>query len=126
MNSSIINDNVCSLICKKCHPGNYHSDVKYHATLKTIVSVVERVLCHLIVMHTWLNPIGQGQTLAHFRDHFKTNTCLQCFELEERATNTIESQHILSNLPNITPEATKVHMILKRSTTLPWSMKMEN
>ena len=30
MTSSIIYDNICSLIHKKCHPKSYHSDTKYH------------------------------------------------------------------------------------------------
>ena len=39
MNSSIIHDNICSVIHKKCHSKNYHSDVKYHTTLNGISSV---------------------------------------------------------------------------------------
>ena len=33
MNSSIIKDINYLLIHKKCHPKNYHSDIKYHVTL---------------------------------------------------------------------------------------------
>jgi hypothetical protein len=39
MNSSIIHDNNCSLIHKKCHPKSYHSDLKYHMTINIIFSV---------------------------------------------------------------------------------------
>ena len=31
--SSIIHDNICSLIHKQCHPKSYHSDIKYHMSL---------------------------------------------------------------------------------------------
>ena len=37
MNSSIIHDNIRSLIHKKCHPENYHIDIKYHMTLNNII-----------------------------------------------------------------------------------------
>ena len=40
MNSSIIHDNIYSLIHKKCHPDSYHSDIIYHMTLNIIFSVV--------------------------------------------------------------------------------------
>ena len=40
MNSSIIHDNICSLIYKKCHLESYHSAIiKYHMTLNIIFSV---------------------------------------------------------------------------------------
>ena len=38
MNLSIIHDNICSFIHKKCHPKSYHSDIKYHIILSIIVS----------------------------------------------------------------------------------------
>ena len=40
MNSSIIPDNICSLIHKKGHLKSYHSDKIYHMTLNFIFSVV--------------------------------------------------------------------------------------
>ena len=40
MNSSIIHDNFCELIHKKCDPKSYHSDIKYHMPLNIIFSVV--------------------------------------------------------------------------------------
>ena len=40
MNSSIMHDNICSLIHKKCHPKSCHSDIKYHMTLNIMYSVV--------------------------------------------------------------------------------------
>ena len=40
MNSSIIHDNICSVIHKKCHPKSCHSDIKHHMTLNIIFSVV--------------------------------------------------------------------------------------
>ena len=42
MNSSIMYYSICSLIHKKCHPKNYHSDIKYHMTLNIIFSVACR------------------------------------------------------------------------------------
>ena len=32
-------DSICKLIHKKCHKKIYHSDIKYHMTLNTTVSV---------------------------------------------------------------------------------------
>ena len=40
MNSSIIHNNICSAIHKRCHRKSYHSDIKYHMTLNTLFSVV--------------------------------------------------------------------------------------
>ena len=40
MNSSIIHDNICSLICERFHPKSYQSDIKYHMTLNIIFSVL--------------------------------------------------------------------------------------
>ena len=40
MNSSIIHDNVCKLIHKKCHPKSYHSDIIYHMILNIIFGVL--------------------------------------------------------------------------------------
>ena len=40
MNSSIVHDNICSLIHEKCHPKSYHVDIKYHMTLNIIFSVI--------------------------------------------------------------------------------------
>jgi len=40
MNSSIIHDNMCSLVHKKCHMKSYHSDIKYRMTLNIILSAV--------------------------------------------------------------------------------------
>ena len=37
--SSIIHDNICSVIHKKCHPKSYHSDIKCHMTLNITFSV---------------------------------------------------------------------------------------
>ena len=37
MNSSIIHDNVCICVHKKCHPERYHSDIKYHMTLNIMI-----------------------------------------------------------------------------------------
>ena len=34
MNSSIIHDNICSLIHKMCHLKSCHSDIKYHNNTK--------------------------------------------------------------------------------------------
>ena len=52
--SSIIQDNICSLIHKCCHPKSYHSDIKYHMTLNTAFRVVfpcPTVTCwHLLVL----------------------------------------------------------------------------
>ena len=39
MSSSIIHDNICSLIHKKRHPKSYHSDINYHITLNIIFSI---------------------------------------------------------------------------------------
>ena len=36
----ISDDNICSLIQKKCHPKSYQSDIKYHVALNIIFSVV--------------------------------------------------------------------------------------
>ena len=44
MNSSIIHDNICSLIHKKCHSKKYNSDIKYHMTLNNIVCVTDEVV----------------------------------------------------------------------------------
>ena len=33
VNSSIIHDNMSSLIHNKCHPKSYHSDIEYHMPL---------------------------------------------------------------------------------------------
>ena len=49
MNSSIIHDNIHSLIHKKFHLKSYHGDIKYHMTLNMIFSVV--------CMHTEDNDI---------------------------------------------------------------------
>jgi hypothetical protein len=38
--SSIIRDNICKIIHKKCHPNSYYNDIKYHTTLNFIFSVV--------------------------------------------------------------------------------------
>ena len=40
MNSSIIHDNIRSLIRKKYHPKSYHRDIKYHMTLNIKSSVI--------------------------------------------------------------------------------------
>jgi hypothetical protein len=40
MNSSIIHDNRCSLIHKKCYPKSYQSDTKYQMTLNIISCAV--------------------------------------------------------------------------------------
>ena len=40
VDSSIIHDNISSLIHKKCHPKSYQSDIKYHVTLNIIFSVL--------------------------------------------------------------------------------------
>ena len=40
MNSSIIHDEIYTLIRKKCHPKSYNSDIEYHMTLNIIFSVV--------------------------------------------------------------------------------------
>ena len=40
MNSSIIPDDICELIHKKCHPKSYHIDIKCHMTLNIMFSVV--------------------------------------------------------------------------------------
>ena len=45
INSSIVHANICSLICKKCHPNSYHSDIIYHMTLIIVFSVVPH--CHV-------------------------------------------------------------------------------
>ena len=37
--ATFIHDNIFSLIYKKCHPKSYHSDIKCHMTLNTILSV---------------------------------------------------------------------------------------
>ena len=37
---SLIHDNICSLIRKKCHPKSYHGDIKYHMTLNIIFTVL--------------------------------------------------------------------------------------
>ena len=39
MSSSIIHDNICSLIHKNCHPKSYHIDIKYHMILNITFSV---------------------------------------------------------------------------------------
>jgi hypothetical protein len=38
--SSIIHDNTCSLIQKKCHPKSYHNGINYHMTLNNIFSAL--------------------------------------------------------------------------------------
>ena len=46
-------NNICSLIHEKCHPKNYHGDVKYHTTINIIFSVVHvckhaaLIYCHM-------------------------------------------------------------------------------
>ena len=45
MNSSIIFDNILSLIHKKCHPESYQSDIKYHMTLHIIFSMLITPYC---------------------------------------------------------------------------------
>ena len=40
MDSSIIHDNICSLIHKKFHPKSYLSDIKDHVNLNILFSVV--------------------------------------------------------------------------------------
>ena len=42
MNSSIIHENICSLIHKMCHPKSYHSDIKYHMIINNIFSSLLR------------------------------------------------------------------------------------
>jgi hypothetical protein len=39
LNSSIIHDNVCSLIYKKCHPKSYYGGIKYYVTSNIVFSV---------------------------------------------------------------------------------------
>ena len=62
MNSSIIHDNICKLIHKKCHLKSYHSDIKYLVTLNTIFSVVPPYIQRvggawtLILQVTWQPP----------------------------------------------------------------------
>jgi hypothetical protein len=62
MNSSIIHDNTCSLIHKKCHPKSCHSDIKYHVTLHIIRYIVYYLWAwhsrHLykLIHHGWRNP----------------------------------------------------------------------
>ena len=41
MNSSIIHDNICSFIHKKCHSKSYHSDIKHNMTLN-IINPIEK------------------------------------------------------------------------------------
>ena len=55
MNSSIIHDNTCSLIHKKCHPKSYHSDIKYRLTLNIIFSVLPSCFKYFYTRrHVWL------------------------------------------------------------------------
>ena len=39
IDSSIIQDNICSLVNKKCHPKSYCNDTKYYMALTIIFSV---------------------------------------------------------------------------------------
>ena len=47
-NSSIIHNNICSLIHKKCHPNSYHSDIKFHIALNIIFSGGLKVGEHIL------------------------------------------------------------------------------
>ena len=55
MNSSIIYDNICSLIHRKCHPKSYHSDIKFHMTLDIIFSVFLTPLILDILLLSYLS-----------------------------------------------------------------------
>ena len=65
MNSSIIHDDICSLIHIKCHPRSYYSDIKYHMTLNIIFSVVHRPpnswnkLCY--ILHSYVCVMNHCQ-----------------------------------------------------------------
>ena len=61
MNSSIIHDNICSLIHKLCHPKSYHGDTKCHMTLDIIFNVVIdwcRCFSFLMIFYNSLEPIA--------------------------------------------------------------------
>ena len=59
MNSSIIHDNTCSLILKKCHPKRHHSDLNYHMTLTMVPSVLIHVLSFYFAYGHWpIPPFG--------------------------------------------------------------------
>ena len=72
MNSSIIHDNICSLV-HKCNLESYHSDIKYHMTLNIIFSVAcsKAEALELEISHgleTSHSPCHSG--------HFLSNCCV--------------------------------------------------
>ena len=85
MNSSIIHDNICSLIHKICHLQSYPSDIKQHMALHTVFIGGRRRLVTSKVLANQLNFSMQldvflhseyGQTSFAICDHFFTLTIL--------------------------------------------------
>ena len=61
VNGSIIHDNICSLIHKKCHPGSYHSGIKFRMTLNIIFIVAPSNCEKKIILPSgqWSNSFAQ-------------------------------------------------------------------
>ena len=84
MNSSIIHDNICSLIHEKCHPKRYLSDIKYHTTLSVISVASNQViwwlgLCKLIWESELIVQVATIYTTSLF---FKMCSCyLVCLQV---------------------------------------------
>ena len=73
MNPSIIHDNICKLIHKKCHLKSYHSDIKYHMTLYVYIydmynGVTPKLApCAILgIMPTLLPALTPSQALKFF------------------------------------------------------------
>ena len=49
MNSSIIHDDIGSLLNKNCHTESYHGDIKYNITLNIILSIVVTLASTVVV-----------------------------------------------------------------------------
>ena len=99
MSSSIIHDNICSLIHEMCQSKSYHSDTKYHIKLNIIFSVVTACTSHsgihelhiqmgaLGAIVGTLNRIGEsGLTVDRHTQKLKSSQKISLFALDSPTT----------------------------------------
>ena len=67
MKLSIIQNNICSLIHKQCHPKSYHSHIKYHMTLIIICNVATvHFVTHVVIYHNLAYSLQTNEGLPNF------------------------------------------------------------
>ena len=78
---SIIYDNICKVVHKKCHLKSCHSDIKYHMTLNTLFNATNTVTTHGESRYMFTTSIiGESQNVEHMQwcpvmDEVTRNLC---------------------------------------------------